>query len=85
MLVAVRFARGPGTDQLLQAVGILAGLCATGARKVPADARIRDLRSAPASVPFRSDHRLKTQLATPEADCNDGTTLSCCSEGRMTS
>ncbi|MCN0150779.1 Tn3 family transposase [Salinispora arenicola] len=36
VLAAVRFAGGPGTEQLLQAVSLLAGLYATGARKVPA-------------------------------------------------
>ena len=35
VLAAVRFAGGPGTDELLQAVTILAGLYATRARKVP--------------------------------------------------
>jgi hypothetical protein len=35
VLAAVRFAGGPGTDDLLQAVTILAGLYATRARKVP--------------------------------------------------
>ena len=35
VLAAVRFAGGPGTDDLLQAVGILAGLYAARARKVP--------------------------------------------------
>ena len=35
VLAAVRFAGGPGTDDLLQAVAILAGLYATKARKVP--------------------------------------------------
>jgi TnpA family transposase len=38
VLAAVRFAGGPGTEQLLQAVAILAELYATGARKVPAGA-----------------------------------------------
>ncbi len=37
VLAAVRFAGGPGTDDLLQAVTILAGLCATRARKVVPD------------------------------------------------
>nr|WP_233624556.1 hypothetical protein [Actinoplanes sp. ATCC 53533] len=40
VLAAVQFAGGPGTEQLLQAVSILAGLSATGARKVPADAPV---------------------------------------------
>src|SRR6266571_5677063 len=35
VLAAVRFAGGPGTDELLQAVTILAGLYGTRARKVP--------------------------------------------------
>ena len=35
VLAAVRFASGPGIDDLLQAVTILAGLYATRARKVP--------------------------------------------------
>ena len=35
VLAAVRFAGGPGMDDLLQAVAILAGLYATKARKVP--------------------------------------------------
>ena len=35
VLAAVRFAGGPSMDDLLQAVGILAGLYATKARKVP--------------------------------------------------
>lgn len=35
VLGAVRFAGGPGTEQLLQAVSVLAELYATGARKVP--------------------------------------------------
>ena len=35
VLAAVGFAGGPGMDDLLQAVGILAGLYATRARKVP--------------------------------------------------
>lgn len=38
VLGAVQFAGGPGTEQLLQAVSMLAGLYATGARKVPAGA-----------------------------------------------
>jgi hypothetical protein len=38
VLAAVRFAGGPGTDELLQAVTILAGLYATRARKVPGGA-----------------------------------------------
>ena len=38
VLAAVRFAGGPGTGDLLEAITILAGLYATGARKVPADA-----------------------------------------------
>lgn len=40
VLAAVRFAGGPGTEQLLQAVSLLAGLYATGARKVPAGAPV---------------------------------------------
>ncbi|WP_238439996.1 hypothetical protein [Frankia sp. AgB1.8] len=40
VLAAVQFAGGPGTEQLLQAVSILAGLHATGARKVPASAPV---------------------------------------------
>lgn len=35
VLAAIRFAGGPGTDELLQAVTILAGLYAARARKVP--------------------------------------------------
>jgi hypothetical protein len=35
VLTAVRFAGGPGTEELLTAVEILTGLYATGARKVP--------------------------------------------------
>ena len=35
VLAAIRFAGGPGMDDLLQAVTILAGLYATKARKVP--------------------------------------------------
>jgi len=35
VLAAIRFAGGPGMDDLLQAVTILAGLYATRARKVP--------------------------------------------------
>jgi Domain of unknown function (DUF4158) len=38
VLAAVRFAGGPGTGDLLEAITVLAGLYATGARKVPADA-----------------------------------------------
>ena len=40
VLAAVRFAGGPGTEQLLQAVAMLAELYATGARKVPAGAPV---------------------------------------------
>ena len=40
VLAAVQFAGGAGTDELLQAVSILAGLYATGARKVPAGAPV---------------------------------------------
>jgi len=40
VLAAVGFDGGPGTEQLMQAVGILTGLYATGARKVPADAPV---------------------------------------------
>lgn len=40
VLAAVGFAGGPGTEQLLQAVGMLAGLYATGARKVPESAPV---------------------------------------------
>jgi hypothetical protein len=38
VLAAVRFAGGPGTEQLLAAVATLTELYATGARKVPPDA-----------------------------------------------
>lgn len=38
VVTAVRFAGGPGTTELLRAVGVLGELYATGARKVPADA-----------------------------------------------
>jgi hypothetical protein len=38
VLRAIRFAGGTGTDELLQAVQVLAELYATGARKVPPDA-----------------------------------------------
>jgi TnpA family transposase len=38
VLGAVRFAGGPGTGELLAAIGVLCELYATGARKVPADA-----------------------------------------------
>lgn len=38
VLAAVRFAGGPGTEQLLQGVSILTELYATGSRKVPAGA-----------------------------------------------
>ncbi|GIE98717.1 Tn3 family transposase [Paractinoplanes rishiriensis] len=40
VLAAVEFAGGPGTEQLLQAVSILTGLYATGARKVPSSAPV---------------------------------------------
>jgi TnpA family transposase len=40
VLAAVQFAGGPGTEQLLQAVSMLTGLYATGARKVPASAPV---------------------------------------------
>ncbi|GIJ28257.1 DDE transposase [Micromonospora qiuiae] len=40
VLAAVQFAGGPGTEQLLQAVSVLAELYATGARKVPAGAPV---------------------------------------------
>ncbi|MFG1869659.1 Tn3 family transposase [Micromonospora arborensis] len=40
VLAAVQFAGGPGTEQLLQAVSVLAELYATGARKVPAGAAV---------------------------------------------
>nr|WP_246157885.1 hypothetical protein [Catellatospora sichuanensis] len=40
VLAAVQFAGGPGTEQLLQAVSMLAGLNATGARKVRAGAPV---------------------------------------------
>ncbi|MGC5051665.1 Tn3 family transposase [Micromonospora sp. DT48] len=40
VLAAVRFAGGPGTEQLLQAVAVLAELYATGTRKVPAGAPV---------------------------------------------
>lgn len=40
VLAAVRFAGGPGTEKLLQAVAMLAELFATGARKVPAGAPV---------------------------------------------
>ncbi len=40
VLAAVRFAGGPGTEQLLQAVAVLAELYATGTRKVPAGALV---------------------------------------------
>src|SRR6185312_1149218 len=40
VLGAVQFAGGPGTEQLLQAVSVLAELYATGARKVPAGAPV---------------------------------------------
>jgi TnpA family transposase len=40
VLAAVRFAGGPGTEQTLQAVAMLAELYATGARKVPAGAPV---------------------------------------------
>ncbi|GAA4968865.1 hypothetical protein GCM10025331_72300 [Actinoplanes utahensis] len=40
VLAAVRFAGGPGTEQLLQAVSMLAELYATGTRKVPAGAPV---------------------------------------------
>lgn len=40
VLAAVQFDGGPGTEQLLQAVRMLAGLYATGARKVPAGAPV---------------------------------------------
>jgi Tn3 transposase DDE domain len=40
VLRAVRFAGGPGTDELLQAVSMLTELYATGARKVPAGAPV---------------------------------------------
>jgi TnpA family transposase len=40
VLAAVRFAGGPGTEQLLQAVAMLGELYATGTRKVPAGAPV---------------------------------------------
>jgi hypothetical protein len=40
VLAAVQFAGGPGTEQLLQAVSLLAGLYATGTRKVPPSAPV---------------------------------------------
>jgi TnpA family transposase len=40
VLAAVQFDGGPGTEQLLQAVSMLTGLYATGARKVPAGAPV---------------------------------------------
>jgi hypothetical protein len=40
VLATVRFAGGPGTEQTLQAVAMLAELYATGARKVPAGAPV---------------------------------------------
>jgi len=40
VLAAVRFAGGPGTEQVLQAVAMLAELYAIGARKVPAGALV---------------------------------------------
>jgi TnpA family transposase len=40
VLAAVQFAGGPGTELLLQAVSMLAGLYATGTRKVPASAPV---------------------------------------------
>ena len=40
VLSAVQFDGGPGTERLLQAVSLLTGLYATGARKVPADAPV---------------------------------------------
>ena len=41
VLAALRFAGGPGTEQLLRGVSMLAELYATGARKVPARAAVR--------------------------------------------
>jgi hypothetical protein len=40
VLAAVQFAGGPGIELLLQAVSMLAGLYATGTRKVPASAPV---------------------------------------------
>jgi hypothetical protein len=38
VLAAVRFAGGPGTEELMAAIGVLCELYATGTRKVPSDA-----------------------------------------------
>jgi hypothetical protein len=37
VLAAVRFAGGPGTEELIAAIGVLCELYATGTRKVPSD------------------------------------------------
>lgn len=69
VLAAVKFADGPGMDDLLEAAGILAGLHARKARKVPDGARTA---SCPPGGPGTWRRRRRTATSRPT-----GTTRSC--------
>ena len=71
VLAPIRFADGPGMDDLLQAVTILAGLYATKARKMPDARRVRTRplgRLPGEGRERRRRHRLPALLGTVRAD-----------------